>query len=174
MLVGDACFRELCVQILSVRRVPSTSLVRLGQLCFPGHVVVCPAAPLRPGVGVQSLLSQVHGATFVLLCTLVFVTRANVFACPQLVKNCPSTQLRTHEVRDLSRSLVWSGLSVTEFFRWPIHHWCNKSCISIAGSVSHRVSCGVHSERILDNVQRHTAITFRHLAASRTRFKPAA
>ena len=42
--------------------------------------------------------------------TLVFVTRATVFACPQLVKNIPSTQPRTHEVRELSQSLVWSGL----------------------------------------------------------------
>ena len=39
--------------------------MRLGRLHFPGHVVVGPAMLLRPGVGVQSLLSQRHGATFV-------------------------------------------------------------------------------------------------------------
>ena len=35
------------------------------------------------------------------------------FACRQLVKNCPSTKLMTHEVRELSQSLVWSGVSLT-------------------------------------------------------------
>ena len=35
VLAGDARFRELCVQIPSVRRVPSRSWVRLGQLRLP-------------------------------------------------------------------------------------------------------------------------------------------
>ena len=45
--------------------------------------------------------------------TLVLVTLATVLACPQLVKNCAANQLMTHEVRELSGSLVWSGLSLT-------------------------------------------------------------
>ena len=54
---------------------------------------------LRPSVGVQPLFS--HGATFVLWCsTLALVTLAIAFACRQLVKNCPSTQLMTHEVHE--------------------------------------------------------------------------
>ena len=31
----------------------------VGQLCFPGRLVVCPTMPLRPCVGVQSLVSLV-------------------------------------------------------------------------------------------------------------------
>ena len=54
--VGDACFRELCVETLSVRQVPSWSFVPLGQLHYPSHVVVCPAMLVLPSVSVQSLL----------------------------------------------------------------------------------------------------------------------
>ena len=62
----------------------------------------------------RSIASQVHGATFVLLCpTLVLATHAIALACRQLVRNCPSTQLMAHEARKLSQSLVWSGLSWT-------------------------------------------------------------
>ena len=97
-----------------MRCVTFRSLVRSCQLRFPGHVVVGPAMLLRSCVDVQSLLSQVHGATFVLLYpTLALVSLATAFACRQLVKNCPSTHLMTHNVRELSQSLVWSGLSLT-------------------------------------------------------------
>ena len=68
----------------------------LGELHFPSHVVVGPAMLLRPRVDVPSLLAQIHGATFVLLCsTLVLVTLAIAFACRPTVKNCPRTQLMT-------------------------------------------------------------------------------
>ena len=47
---------------------------------------------LLPCVDVQSLLSPVRDATSVLSCpTMVLVTLAIVFACLQLVKNCPGT-----------------------------------------------------------------------------------
>ena len=116
-------------------------------------------------------LSQMHGATFELLFPiLVLVTLATAVACPQLVKNCPSIQLMTHEVRELSRSLVWSDLSLIASGNPSTTG--NKSCISIASSFSRRVSFGVHSERILNNVQRYTTMTCRHFAASRFRFKP--
>ena len=38
---------------------------------------------------------------------------ATACACHQLVQNCSNTQLITHEVREMSESLVWSGLSLT-------------------------------------------------------------
>ena len=99
--------------------------VRLDQFHFPGHVVVGPAMIFRPSVGVQSLLSQVHGATSVLTCpTLGLETLAVVFACPQLIKNCPSTQLITHE-GELSPNLVWSGLSLTVILRVTHPPWCS-------------------------------------------------
>ena len=81
-------------------------------------------------------LSPARDATPVLLCpTLALVTLAIGSACRQLVTNCPSTQLMTHEVRELSRNLVWYGLSLTR-------HWCNTSCM--ASSFSRGVRSDVH------------------------------
>ena len=89
-----------------MRRVPSSSLVLLGRWRSPGHVVVCPATFDLPSVDAQSLLSPADDAKFVFLYpTLVLITLATVFACPQLVKNCPSAQMMTHQVRELSEKL---------------------------------------------------------------------
>ena len=84
-----------------------------GQLHTPSHVVVCPAGLLLPSVDVQSLPSPVRDATPVFLCTtLAFVPPAIGSACPQMVKNRPSIQLMTHEVRELSGKCVWLGSSM--------------------------------------------------------------
>ena len=65
--------------------------------------VACPAGLSLPRVDVQSLPSPVRDATAVCSCsTLALVTLAVGSACPQLVKSCPSMQLMTHEVRELS------------------------------------------------------------------------
>ena len=73
--------RGLCVQILSVRRVPACFFfVRLGLLHSPSHVVVCPAK-LLPSVDVQALVSPGRDATSVFSSsTLVLVTLAIAFA----------------------------------------------------------------------------------------------
>ena len=62
MLLEDVRFRGLCARILSVRQVPSRSLVLLGRLRSPGHVV-CPATFDLPSVDAQSLLSPADDAT---------------------------------------------------------------------------------------------------------------
>ena len=88
-----------------MRQVPCRSLVLFGRLRSPSHVV-CQETLDLPSVDAQSLLPPGDDATFVSLYpTLVLVTLATVFACPQLVKNCPSTQLMTHEVSELSEKL---------------------------------------------------------------------
>ena len=123
----------------------------------------------------RSIASQVHGATFVLLCSaLVLVTRAIALARRQLVKNCPSTQLMTHEARELSQSLVWSGLSWTAtlqvahppLVQQVLHQHCEP--------LQSLCKLWRPPRETFHNVQRHTAITFRHVAASRSRFKPVA
>ena len=132
---------------------------------FPGHVVVGPAMLHRFSL-------KYTAATFELLRpTLVLVTHAIAFACRQLVKNCPSTQLMTHEVRELSQSLEWSGLSLTATLQRAHPPLVQRI---LPRSFNRRVSSGVHQERIFHNVQRHAALTFRHFAASWSCLEPVA
>ena len=122
----------------------------------------------RLSCGVQSLLSQVHGATSVL-----FVHHTGARNSRNRFRMASTgEELFKYPADDPRGAPAVSKLGVVgpeldgNSSGSPTTIGADKSCINITSSFNRRVSFGVHPERMCHNVQRHTAITFRRVAAN--------
>ena len=110
----------------------------------------------------------------VLCHTLVLVTHTIPFACRQLMKNCPRTQLLTHEVRKLCHGVVRSGLilmAILQVVHPPLGQQVLHRHCELLQSLS---KLWRPPRENFHNVQRHTAVTLCHVVAGRSCPEPVA